>query len=725
MRNHKARSEHAVFEELAELCTNPGYVHAIAYFCYRDNMIGLSEEMTEDDMVASYSPTRLIRTEISTLIGLMVKAEVNYVLPAPSAMQHYITETERLLEELHFSMSQAMWQPFAEGSIADSAIDPFESGEALREPIFYGGESAYDFQYRDLATLKYAADNPWLESHKGFSIDVAEKVIHALKKIQSEQISETLNSFKGLPSDDWTILPGFIFDVANVSIAAGLDAELVTRVLNAFTTPVAERNLEFKALHDFNIVNATPLLYTQDGRYLALQAYSLSEALYESPFFWMGLDKAYVPTLMENRGRFTESFVHDRLMQVFGKGRVFANVDIVATKSTKIGEVDVLVIFGDRAIVVQAKSKRLTLAARKGNDQAIRDDFKKSVQDAYDQAVLCASCLEDSRYALKLSTGEEIVLTHALKEIYIFCVVSDHYPALSFQARQFLRTETKEKILPPLVMDVFAVDTMAEMLGSPLQFLSYVNRRAKYADKVHAMHELTILGYHLKRNLWLDDDKMSMVSLEDGLSAGLDVAMTVRREGVRGNPVPDGILSRLTNTMVGQIIREIEGHTDPALIDLGFMLLALSEDSVKNISKGVARIAALSRRDGESHDFTLCFDRAGFGLTIHCNNDPIEIASTRLMSHCKRRKYVGKASTWFGLCISPREETLRFGLNLSFQWKQSDVMDVQTQGMAGAPIGTAVAAAIASAHPKKTSKIGRNDRCPCGSGLKYKKCCLS
>ncbi|MBX9837795.1 MAG: SEC-C domain-containing protein [Silvanigrellaceae bacterium] len=26
---------------------------------------------------------------------------------------------------------------------------------------------------------------------------------------------------------------------------------------------------------------------------------------------------------------------------------------------------------------------------------------------------------------------------------------------------------------------------------------------------------------------------------------------------------------------------------------------------------------------------------------------------------------------------------------------------------------------------QKKEKIGRNDRCPCGSGLKYKKCCLS
>ena len=27
--------------------------------------------------------------------------------------------------------------------------------------------------------------------------------------------------------------------------------------------------------------------------------------------------------------------------------------------------------------------------------------------------------------------------------------------------------------------------------------------------------------------------------------------------------------------------------------------------------------------------------------------------------------------------------------------------------------------------PVRTTKIGRNDACPCGSGKKYKKCCLA
>ena len=55
--------------------------------------------------------------------------------------------------------------------------------------------------------------------------------------------------------------------------------------------------------------------------------------------------------------------------------------------------------------------------------------------------------------------------------------------SLAFQARQFLEVKESETIKPPFVIDVFALDVIAEMLDSPLRFLSYVNRRTGYADR--------------------------------------------------------------------------------------------------------------------------------------------------------------------------------------------------------------------------------------------------
>ena len=64
---------------------------------------------------------------------------------------------------------------------------------------------------------------------------------------------------------------------------------------------------------------------------------------------------------MTNRGNFTEDFSVSRLKSVFGNNRVFQGVNILEKKGVIAGEIDVLVLFANRAIVLQAKSKKLTL----------------------------------------------------------------------------------------------------------------------------------------------------------------------------------------------------------------------------------------------------------------------------------------------------------------------------------------------------------------------------
>lgn len=709
------RAEQEILAELAALCLRPGYVHALAYLCFRDNFITYDGTITEGDMRKLFEPRRLIRTEINTLMGLMVKAPIDWSLPDPRTVQDLVKNTERLLEELHHALSFAMSGKQLVEAAESGPFELFGRGATLREPIFYSGESAYNFQYVDLAARKYGADEAWLLAQRGFSIAQACAVARALEQTQSDQHATVCDQMRRLHPDQWTTLPLFAVAASDVAAKAGLDLALTERVLLAFTLPADARNEGFGVLQDFNAIASTPLLRMPDGRFLSLQVYTLAESLYETPFYWMAQDKAYLPALTQHRGDFTESFVADRLALVFGRNRVFTNVDIHETKATRIGEIDVLVLWGDRACIVQTKSKRLTVEARKGNDLVLRDDFKKSVQDAYDQAASCASCLGDTRYRLTTSDGAEVALPFELREIYLLCVVSDHYPALSLQARQFLKTVDAPRLKPPLVLDVFTIDAMTEMLQSPLHFLSYVNRRSLYAEQILASQELTVLAYHLKHNLWLEDG-VSMMHLADDFSVGLDIAMTVRRTGIEGAATPTGILTNYAKTTLGRVIQEIEARPEPATINLGFMLLTLSGDAIANTSQAIDALAALTRGDGANHDVSFVMGGPGSGLTVHCNEDPMEVAAPRLESHCAMRKYRGQATRWFGLCISPAGAHLRFGVSLGFPWVQDAAIDAATRDMpAPRPPHQAFA---------ERKKVGRNDPCPCGSPLKYKKCCL-
>ena len=717
-------TEQELFNELEMLCKSPGYFHVIAYFCFRDNTIKYVEGvMGVDDVMQQFSMERLVRTEISTLIGLACKGEFDMTHPGPQKIQEYIDLTQSLLHDLHKSMMPPMHEIFHRPETGEATYNPFSRGKLLRESIFYGGESAYNFQYRDLSIRKYQNDNIWFVENKGYSIEQAEKIVSGLLLLQNDKISDLIPSqLDNFPPEAWTMLPAFIFSIGELTDKSGVDFETTKKLLESFVCPSEINKNYFSALDDFNPLNAYPIIRINESEYLLFQNYSLMEALYETPFFWFNADENYKVKARENRGMFTEDFAAERLKLVFGEGRVFTNVNLYKGKNIA-GEIDVLVVFSNRAIVLQAKSKKLTIAARKGNDNSLQDDFKNAVQSAYDQAFICSNLLNDSDCRLVDSSGEELVFNRDFEEIYPFCVVSDHYPALGFQARQFLKYQITEEIKPPFVMDVFLLDVMSEMLHLPLYFLSYINRRVEYSERILSNHELTVLSYHLKQNLWVDND-ISMIQLGDDICADLDLAMLTRRNGAPGKATPEGILTKYKNTTYGHLIAEISSLDDAATIDLGFMLLSLSGDTIEQINDGIDHLCRLYMEDGRSHDLTLCIDEGKTGLTIHCNNDAPNLSGPRLQSHCNKRKYASSANTWFGLCIDPLNKKIKFGIELNFIWAKSDEMDELTKNM---PAGQNLKGGRKINFKTKTrygEKVGRNDLCPCGSGVKYKKCCI-
>jgi hypothetical protein len=111
--------------------------------------------------------------------------------------------------------------------------------------------------------------------------------------------------------------------------------------------------------------------------------------------------------------------------------------------------------------------------------------------------------------------GKALSLNRKFKKVHVVCAVCDPYPALSAQAEHFLQYQTTDVICAPLVTDLFALDAMAEMLSSPIYFLDYLDKRARYAGRLSSFFELTILGYHLAHNLWLDDEHDHLTLADD------------------------------------------------------------------------------------------------------------------------------------------------------------------------------------------------------------------
>jgi hypothetical protein len=300
--------------------------------------------------------------------------------------------------------------------------------------------------------------------------------------------------------------------------------------------------------------------------------------------------------------------------------------------------------------------------------------------------------------------------------------VSDHYPALSFQARQFLKYKTTEAIKAPLVCDIFLLDSITEMLESPLRCLSYLELRALAGDSIMLSHENTALGYHLKQNLWLGE--YDFMQLDDSVAADLDVAMAVRRDGIDGERTPSGILTQLRDLSVGRLVYEIENSSDAGAIDLGLELLKLSGDATRDLSAAIDRVASDAAKDLKAHDATILFGKTDSGITIHCNDLPDIVAAPKLRRHCELRKYSQRAARWFGIAVLPRTAALRFGLVFDYAWEGDSELDKIVDKMPK-PISMKAFRKFIKTGSSHRRKVGRNELCPCGSGRKYKKCCLN
>jgi SEC-C motif len=717
MTNLVARSEGEVFDNLERLCTTDGFVHALGYLAITNNTFRYATQVTAKAFEHQHEPGHLIRSELDLLFGLLTKRQLNFTCPDPAKMQLLLDEAKNLLSELH----QSMIEPGVHALGAHLANpnpehDVLSSGVFLREAMFYGGESAQDFQYLDLSCLKFGNDKDWLERHKGFGPAVALEIATAIVDIQNSRLSSIHSDFQKIHPDDWDFLNPLSFTSEEVVARTNVDTNRVDRFLEEYSIEsTASTNSAYTAPSEFNEVTARPILRRSSGRFVLFSHYGLAEALYTTPYFWMVKDKNYGATLSDNRGKYVEDFSAACLRRVFGRDSVHERVLLVKANGDRIGEIDVLVIYANRAIVVQAKSKGLTQNSKRGFDDAIKDDFQKSVQDAYNQAFRCAELLNCDDIKLVSATLSKHDELPRFNEIYLFCVVSENYPALAHQSRQFLVPSPHPIIKFPFVIDVFFLDVMCEILRSPLYFLSYTNRRVHYADRLLAGHELTILAFHLKANLWLDEDT-SMLHLSDDIGVDLDIAMMARRRGIPGASVPAGILTRLANTTIARIIQDITSRSEPPLLDLGLELLKLSEPTLKLLSSSIDQAIVRSRKDRNLHDVTIATSHAG--LSVHVTDRPDEEAKSKLLVHCELRKYRMRAGDWYGLCISATSGLPRFATKLDSAWVYNAELALHSKRLSvEAPLGGGIVRA-------NRIKVGRNDRCPCRSGKKYKRCCL-
>lgn len=768
-----SRSSKEVISDIKNLVDTKGFIYVICLILIEDFHYDV-EEMHNVDHRA-----RLNKNEVSLLLGFLIQNEIN--LEHPENQYHLIElkrRTYELMEELHRSFMNPFIEKFKPIIEKKDNYKPskreFFGGEGMFiEPIFYSGDGVYDFQYLDFLDQKYKYDRDWLKSKYKFDFERTKIIVSEIKNIHRNKIEKVnflglkenknklikkLRKDKSIPKkqlkeniDDWlSALEIYQFselfktgkesdkeiDLNQVkkegweSFYNGLielftikssdfNVELeVNNFFENFCIPSysKERNAHFQNAGDFNLFTARPIIPLNDQRYFVPISFSVFEAVYESPFYWLWTEKSYRNKLAENRGKSGEEITYDLLVKVFGKSRVYKSVKIESKKGFDDTDIDVLCILGSKAMCVQVKSKKLTQLSRKGDYDQLQIDFQGAVQDAFEQGLISRERILDKTATFYNNQGKKIYISEDIEEVFILGITTENYPTLTHQTHTLLE---KKEIDPfPLFTTIFDLDLLTYYLNNPFDFLYYVRQRIALIEYFNAEEEMHYLGYHLIHKLWKNHE-YNFSQIDSSYGQLIDRNYYPYRLGIETSSENDKIRNRWKNSHFERLCNEIQEMKSPKVTDVIFHLLDWSKDSIENLIKLILDTKRKTLINNRWHNFSMLAgpERSTFGLTfISWGNNNIHELMDRLLLLSDARKYKSKADIWIGLgALKDSGRMVDTFVFSNKKWEYDHLLEEDVKILfEGKNKGTPI---------KFGKKIGRNEFCPCGSGVKYKKCC--
>lgn len=165
------------------------------------------------------------------------------------------------------------------------------------------------------------------------------------------------------------------------------------------------------------------------------------------------------------------------------------------------------------------------------------------------------------------------------------------------------------------------------------------------------------------------------------------------------------------------LVRKIEATDQIGFSEVTTALLEFSTETMEDILSHIERARQASFSDGRGHDFTLLFPPLSLGLTISTSTNGKSERFNKVNDYCALKMYQLKHKKWIHLAIDYKEGQDSYKFRL---FDQDWAFDAQMEETLKFFRRNLIDQFFASGN-----KLGRNDLCPCNSGIKYKKCCGS
>ncbi len=472
------------------------------------------------------------------------------------------------------------------------------------------------------------------------------------------------------------------------------------------------------------IINTRPLI-KDDGKYYCFlpqivfrQMSDILEQMIQDKN-----ENYYKNTYLKKRSQYLERKTLEYLGKLMPEARIFQNLyyNIQQNGKTTRVETDGLILFDMNLFIVEAKAGRLSVSSRRGGLMRLKDEIKKVLEEGFQQADR-AKCYiketavpvfenEDGSVAVRLDDKDRY------KNIYLINTTLQNFGSLASHMPTIKDLGYVKGTEWPWSVFINDLRVISEILDFPTLFLFYLQRRIRANDypQFYAVDELDFLMFYLYEGLYFEDGRLKGVDryIPHAYTEDLD-----RYYDYLAGRVSSGSKPRLKiSEEYRKLVLELESTRKYEFTKVTTTLLDFDSETRHKIIDGITEAKKASEKDGRDHDLTMYFNDLNMGLMFSVGTNRRFDFWDNIDRHCKLKMYQTKFGEWILVTVDINKKNERF---LDFRiyrqkWKYNPEMEQRLREFKTYKIAKFRQAGI--------KKIGRNGTCPCGSGLKYKKCC--
>jgi len=392
-------------------------------------------------------------------------------------------------------------------------------------------------------------------------------------------------------------------------------------------------------------------------------------------------------------------------------------------------EADVVVVWWPFLIVVDAKGKRVAPEALRGSRSKLKQTLGKNIRDAFVQSGRVLRVLErDGKIRFKeKATGRVVeVELDRLRRVMPISVTLQNLSGIPTQLAVTQRLGLFKGNAFPWSVCVDDLDVITRFAGSPDVFLHYIERRTAQQNINVGLHgdELDIFGHYLENRLHpsLYEGRKEIIEHVSGpnfisFDGGDEDFEPFYTADWNGAPPPSTSVALKVPPPIQSVLAELRNRSDDGARWVAFALLGLShaamsrlaaalEDMKANQAQG-ERILRSTMREGDIVINVL----AHRGLTQADFFKNVTLRSR--MEHYRTR---ARATVTIGIDQRDTSQPFEVAQWLEGPWEHEPLLEELLAKDSGQP--------RVAQLPRGTFKPGRNDPCPCGSGKKFKRCCI-